>query len=419
MIVIVGAGITGLSIAYHLKKMDADFIIIEKEKEPGGLCRSIQSNNYIFDYTGHFLHGDSPYVTRMAIELVPDIMRIERQSYIYLDERFIPYPFQAHLHYLPIYNRIKSIIGYLYRKRRKPENLEGWILTNFGIGMAEKFFFPYNRKLWQYPLNAIVPDFLSPFVPTVNLAGSQKDLGYNVEFLYPAKGIGEFTAALALNLPIFHGEVKRVDEEEVHFEKGKVKFDYLINTVPLPELLKMLELPKEIPSVFESLKWNSVLAVNIGVKGELFGFQNKRGYKRKVNPSGFHWIYFPEGNFPFYRVGSFSNVSSDMAPEGHSSLWVEISYSGEKPDKKVIERTIDQLSSLGFFEKGSVDHILPVYIPYAYPVYTMRRENDLKVIKDYLSHYNIRLAGRFGGWKYTYMEESILEGKRIAEELCQ
>jgi len=57
-------------------------------------------------------------------------------------------------------------------------------------------------------------------------------------------------------------------------------------------------------------------------------------------------------------------------------------------------------------------------IPYAYPIYNKKRKNTLEEIKNLLKNYNVFLAGRFGKWEYSYMEESILEGRRIADLLC-
>jgi protoporphyrinogen oxidase len=129
-------------------------------------------------------------------------------------------------------------------------------------------------------------------------------------------------------------------------------------------------------------------------------------------------MYFPEKKYPFYRIGSLSNVSPELVPQGHSSVWVEISYREQPPDEGLVDFVIDSLSGLGLFKKDSVVHTSEVDIPYAYPIYNINREKAIGEIYDFLNNYNITLAGRFGRWEYSYMEESILEGKRIADLLC-
>lgn len=50
---IIGAGISGLTFANYA---DGDYLIIEKEKEVGGYCRTIKKKDYVWDYAGHFFH---------------------------------------------------------------------------------------------------------------------------------------------------------------------------------------------------------------------------------------------------------------------------------------------------------------------------------------------------------------------------
>ena len=420
MTVILGAGITGLSVAYHLKKKNQDFTIIEKEKTPGGLCRNINTDGFIFNYTGHFLHCRTKYVDELARKLVPGIKTIKRNSYIFLGEKMIPYPIQSNLNYLPFYSRLRASIGYYCRSKREPSNLKDWFISEFGSGLYDIFFSSYNHKLWQYPLEEISADFLTRYVPKYTSFSSEKSMGYNAEFLYPDKGIGELIVSLSRDIDVLHGEVKRIDNNYVYFDKGQIKYNNLISTIPLPELLNMFnvdESKNEIGKI--DLIWNSVLCINIGIKGEI-SLKNKK-YRlgnRDLGFANFHWIYFPEKKYPFYRIGSLSNVSSELVPPGHSSLWVEISYRKKTPDENIIDFVVDSLVKIGLFSKDAVIHISRENIPYAYPIYNKKRKNLLREIETFLDYYNVLLAGRFGKWEYSYMEESIMEGRRIADLLC-
>ena len=418
MIVILGAGITGLSVAYHLKKKNKDFIIIEKENVPGGLCRNVYTDGYIFNYTGHFLHCKTEYVRTLAKELIPDIKKIKRNSYIYTNKRIVPYPIQSNIRYLSLQSRVQSFLSYLFKPVKKPENLEEWFLCHFGREMHRIFFAPYNKKLWKYPLKEISPDFLSSYVPKRASHFSEEIGEYNSEFFYPEKGIGELISSMAEDVKISHGEVNRIDENFVCFEGERVKYETLVSTIPLPEFLKIFSVNKSGYTKNDGgLIWNSVLCINFGLKGS-FSFESSMK-KFSQNLSQFHWIYFPESEYPFYRIGSLSNVSSEMVPENHSSLWVEISYRNDKPDRSIVDKVINKLAQIGVLKEGTIDCISLLNIPYAYPIYNKDKEKILDGIKVFLDKYNIILAGRFGRWKYSYMEESILEGKKIAEELCR
>ncbi len=418
MIVILGAGVTGLSVAYHLKRNGKDFVIIEKEKVPGGLCRNININGYTFNYTGHFLHCKTSYVKNLARELVPDIKKIKRNSYIYLNKRLIPYPIQSNIRYLPFESRIKSNLSYFLRNKQEPRNLGEWFIYNFGRELYRIFFSPYNQKLWNYPLEKIPPDFLDNYIPKKSSRYSEEVGEYNAEFFYPEKGIGELISSLAENIKISHGEVKRVDENYVYSGGERVRYENLVATIPLPEFLRIFTVDENGYKINKGgLIWNSVLCINIGFKG---GFSFADSIKKvDKNSSKFHWIYFPEKKYPFYRVGSLSNVSSAVVPKDHSSLWAEISYRKEEPDRSIVDKVIKNLVQIGILKEKTVDCISLLNIPYAYPIYNKNRDKILNEINVFLNKYNILLAGRLGGWKYSYMEESILEGKEIAEKLCR
>jgi protoporphyrinogen oxidase len=418
LIVILGAGVSGLSVAYHLKKKNKDFIIIEKENVPGGLCRNISVDGYVFNYTGHFLHCKTEYVRNLAKKLVPDIKKTKRNSFIYLDKRIVPYPIQSNIRYLSLQSRIKSLLSSFFERGEEPENLEEWFVYNFGKELCRIFFSPYNQKLWNYPIKKISPDFLRCYVPRRSSLYSEKVGEYNAEFFYPEKGIGKLISSLAEDIKISQGKVNRVDEDYVYFGGKRVRFKNLVSTIALPEFLKIFSVNGKSYKINDgSLVWNSVFCINIGLKGN-FSFVNPT---KKINQSfsKFHWMYFPESKYPFYRIGSLSNVSSSMAPKNHSSLWVEISYRKNKPNRSIVDTVIKNLEQIGILKEETIECISLLDIPYAYPIYNMDRKRILEDIKAFLGKYNIILAGRFGGWKYSYMEESVLEGKEIAEELCR
>ncbi|MBW2182452.1 MAG: NAD(P)-binding protein, partial [Deltaproteobacteria bacterium] len=100
MILIIGAGLAGLSTAYHLGK--EEYEIYEKENEAGGLCRSFKKDGFTFDYTGHLLHLRNEYTKKLIEKLLPGKIKPHtRCASIYSKGVFTSYPFQANLHGLP------------------------------------------------------------------------------------------------------------------------------------------------------------------------------------------------------------------------------------------------------------------------------------------------------------------------------
>lgn len=100
MILIVGAGLAGLSAAYHLRGMP--YKILEREREVGGLCRSYIKDGFTFDYTGHLLHFRQTAIKALVERLLPGrLQRHARKSYVYSHDTYTEYPFQVNTHGLP------------------------------------------------------------------------------------------------------------------------------------------------------------------------------------------------------------------------------------------------------------------------------------------------------------------------------
>ena len=82
MILIVGAGLAGLSTAYHLSK--TPYRLYERETEVGGLCRSYRKDGFTFDYTGHLLHFRQPEIKALVERLLAGkLQKHSRKSFIY------------------------------------------------------------------------------------------------------------------------------------------------------------------------------------------------------------------------------------------------------------------------------------------------------------------------------------------------
>ena len=151
-ILILGAGLAGLSAAWHLQRLGIDCRIFEKEAEIGGLCHSKKINGFTFDCDGHLLHFKHNYTLQLIKKLLGrNLIRHKRRASIYSYGRFTRYPFQANLYGLP-----KSIVKdcllefiKIHRngsKTRRNTSFRHWIDKTFGKGIARHFMIPYNAN---------------------------------------------------------------------------------------------------------------------------------------------------------------------------------------------------------------------------------------------------------------------------------
>lgn len=427
-IVVVGAGLAGLSAAWHLQKRGVDSLVFEKEAEAGGLCRSKRVNGFTFDYDGHLLHFRHRYVFDLARSLLGDnLVKHERSAWIFSHGRYTRYPFQANLYGLPPRILKECLSGFIQAQSRartpSDMNFLAWIKRVFGKGIARHFMIPYNTKFWTVEPKTLTCEWLEGIVPVPSrsqiLEGAAEEsceqLGYNAHFWYPRKGgIQQFPAALARQIKNIwtRCEISGIDlsRKEIETVSGhREKFDYLVTTFPLPEMASKIKgLPRKIRAAFNQLKWNSVFNLNLGIEG--------------IDPERRHWVYYPQKNISFFRVGFPHHFSADVVPPHGRSLYAEVAYSPSKPVSKttMIPRILQDLEKAGVLFKGERIRAQDVNdIRYGYPIYDRNYKAARQKIIKFLADHGIMPCGRYGSWKYMSMEDAILDGRRVAEALTR
>lgn len=424
-IVIIGAGLTGISAAYHFEKKNFfNYTIIEKETDIGGLCGSITQDGYTFDYTGHLLHINDPYFKDIIESIVGfDAFNIiQRRSFIYSHNTYTPYPFQTNLAGLPTTVIAECLEGFIKRKtKRHHNNFIEWVDHQFGSGFAKHFFIPYQTKIFSYNPHAITASWTSRFVPTVSLEdiidgiqGIPKNTGYNAQFLYPKHGgilswVKTFAQSLC-NTIQKNSSVKFIDlkNKTITLSNEQIlHYDILISTMPLDNLLLLI---KERSNNFlhkaaDKLLCNSIMNINLGIKDR--------------NISDKHWIYYPETSFPFYRIGFPHNFSNSMTPKGCSSLYAEYSYLQKSHAwvRNNTKKTMSAIKKLYQLTDQDIETECIIPISHGYVIYDHWRERNIKKIHAHLAKENIYSIGRYGAWKYASMQEAVLDGKAIVEKL--
>ncbi|MFH2136931.1 MAG: FAD-dependent oxidoreductase [Candidatus Omnitrophota bacterium] len=421
-IVILGAGLTGLSTAYHLKNR---CFVYEQSVRAGGLVCSYYVDGFIFDCDGHLLHFKTVEAKKLIKKLLPGVLaEHERNTWIYSHNVYSKYPFQANTFGLPSSIIKNCVLGIAkiksQSKQKENESLKDWMEREFGPGITKHFMYPYNLKFWTVPPEELIPDWTKGYVPLVSVkevingafSAKTKPLGYNSRFWYPkAGGIDQLAQAFSRqlgNLKTRH-KASAIDlkKKEVYFKNGRsAQFTQLVSTIPLVELKELIknDLPGNVKKAFSGLRYISIFNLNLGID------------RAKISDK--HWIYFPEDKFCFFRVGFPMNFSENVTPKGKSSMYVEISYSDSKPLKKegITEIIRNDLIKAGIL--NSRDKILTSQIndiKYGYVLYDHNYKKNIKIIHDFLIKNDVYPAGRYGAWKYMSMEDSVLEGKMISE----
>jgi protoporphyrinogen oxidase len=432
MILIVGAGLAGLSTAYHLS--GTPYRLYEREMEVGGLCRSYRKDGFTFDYTGHLLHFRQPDIKALVERLLAGRLRQHsRKSFIYSHQTYTEYPFQVNTYGLPPHVIRECLMGFIATLTApsspvasKDRSFKQWIMDNLGEGMAKHFMLPFNEKLWRVSLDELTSDWVSWLVPKPELKDvisgalgiKDKAFGYNPSFQYPAAdGIRVLPesflpgiAGLEQGWELTEVDTKRRRAVFHHRASGEGRtehYDTLVSTIPVPELMRRcVDMPGHLKEGATGLRWVSVYNLNMAVGRE--------------QVSDKHWLYFPEPEYPFYRIGFPMNFSPVLGRSGCSSMYVEISH---RPTE---ERSLEQLlaSARTGMERAGIlrpdDEIVVADVKdlhYAYVYFDRHRARVLPAILTELERRGMYSIGRYGAWEHTSMEDAIGQGKRLAERL--
>jgi protoporphyrinogen oxidase len=467
--VIIGAGPTGLSAAYHL---DKDTLLLDKNSTIGGWCRSVEDKGFTFDYAGHIMFSNDAYVQKLYQILLGDNVHWQnREAWVYSKGVHTRYPFQGALYGLPPKVIKECIVGAMearYGSLKKPDtksdaannggavvckeitdccadgtvtlpatspsaralplekplpgNFEEFIYKVWGSGIAKHFAIPYNRKLWTVPLTDMETSWLGGRVPLPDieeiiegaLEPVGKPMGPNARFGYPLRG--GFQALVSGFLPHIKGTVE-LNADVVQVSPGerivaladgrRFHYDSLISTMPLPQLVKLIgdEAPAEVKEAARGLQHISVRCVNLGVARE------------KITDK--HWIYYPEDTI-FHRIFVQGNASPNCNPPGGFGLTCEISYSPWKPlpvdGQRLIDRCVADCIKVGLMNAD--DQLITanqVDMSYAYVVYDHARSTNVATIKAWLAEHDIVLSGRYSEWEYYNSDHAFLAGKKAAE----
>lgn len=415
---ILGGGLTGLSTAYHLQQAGhSDYLLVEQTSQPGGLCRSFYKDGFTFDCSGHLLHLHTAYGKKWVRALLPNnLRRVKRNAWVYTHDTYIPFPFQANLYALPEKQRRECADGLKDRPvYATPSTFKEWCLTSFGKGIYKHFFRPYNTKLWGLPPSRLTCDWCGPFIPRPSGPQLQQMLskkstrpwGYNTYFYYPVHGgCGALVEALAkrvLNLRL-NTRVTSIDltTKTARIGTQTVRFDYLVNTLALPQFLQLLKNTPALSRLASRLKPVSVLVYHLAVRG--------KGKK-------FSWIYFPDSKDPFFRVGQQSSFSPYNAPKGCRSFYVELPgiYA---PSRKLEKQIWNSLLQKGIITR--YDEKITAFwqkIPAAYALFDKKHTATVQKALCQLEELDCLCAGRYGRWEYSFMETSILQGRETAQKL--
>lgn len=440
MDVILGAGIGGLTCGYELSNNKRKCIIIEKAKNIGGLCQTLNFDGFRTDLGPHrFFSKNKELYSIMENLLKEDWVIVKRYTPQFIDNKYYDYPIKitqalknagfakgSKIGFSFLFQQVKNLVS-----KKEPSNFEEWVVSKFGRELAEFNMLNYTRKIWGIDCKDISVEWakqrikglsIPEIIKTALIKPKQRVATLVDEFYYPRYGIGMITDRFAESILknrgkiILNKEISLIEHNgkritKVRLGNKKIKVDHLISSIPIGELVRLMKAPKSIIESSKHLKYRDQIHVFLKIK------------KERVTNS--NWIYFPEKEIPFGRIMEPKNWTKEMAPKNHTSLLIEYFANKDddlwiKKDSEIANLTIGVLQNLKFLDKKEIIGYKIIRMEKAYPLWDINYKKYLKILFDYLSNFeNLFLIGRNGRFRYNNMDHSIETGLMAARSIIE
>lgn len=444
---ILGAGLAGLSCSYHLGHKNC--IIFERNDHAGGHISSHHRNGYVWDEGPHVSFTKHAYVQDLFAQSVKnDFLDYPVQVSNYFQGSWIPHPAQSNLYAVPEPFRSKSLNDFLASRhlaetQKAPLDYAEWLQQAFGETFADTFPTAYTRKYWTCNPRELTTDWVgqrvfSPDIDTVKNGyhtAPTTDTHYISTVRYPSHGgFISFAEKLCQDSNInYKHTISNIDFENrlIRFSNGKQhKYDKLINTLPLPELIRLAgNVPDNVKKAALTLCCSSLLLVNVTAN--------------HVAKKPYHWLYVYDEDKLSTRINHIELLSHNNAPAGKTGVQVEVYSSPYKPfpasHDDIAKIVVNELIKMGLIDQPESVHTH--YTPYANVIFNhprreaqntvfnwlenfglLREDDDLEPMTDWDKKNlqkagDLALAGRFGQWKYYWSDDCVMRGKELSKTI--
>ena len=433
-ILVVGAGVCGMTIAYKLVESGYDVTIIEKQAEIGGLAKTFKYNGFYFDSGPHRFFSTNKEVMQFLNEIFhDDLITAPMRSSVYFLGKYYDWPLSIRV-ILRLPLKILFMVfkdffhNFFRRKKVNPQNFREYIIQKYGKTLYELDFGPYTEKFTKLPNDLIHPDWAKA---GMNRAVIKEDIKMNslsdliktalkpkrkVFIYYPQNGISEFHNRLKefiiqrggkvlLNHKVvsFTVEHQRIVEAKLAPDNSSLRFETVVWTAPINEISNILCVKKN------DLTYLNIIIYNFCLKGQ--------------SRSDYQWIYYVDKDIIFNRLYNTVLFSRQCAPDGYYGLCVEVTCYEEDEiwgnPALIKSEVINALIKVGMIE--SKDEIINVYyekLDKAYPIYKTNYRRELKEnLDDLYEIANLIMAGRTGLFWYNNMDHSIENAFKVVESI--
>lgn len=424
---ILGAGLSGLSAAYHLGHEHS--VIYEAEDFTGGHIHSRYRDGFVWDDGPHISFTKDDYVKDLFESSVDgDYEVLQVQPANYFRGHWIDHPAQVNLYQVPEPLRTQCLESFLATRQdfdpgEEPKHYGEWLHRMYGPVFADTFPSAYTRKYWTTEPHNLDVDWIKSRMYTPDVeevkAGAVGPLSESKHYIttarYPSHGgYISYASELRRGARISHG--KRM--EAIDFDRRWLGFadgseaswsGALISSLPLPVLIAAASsVPDDVREAADLLRCTELLLVEVSADHPT---------QREEQ-----WLYVYDEDKYSTRINFTERLSPNNAPKGHSGVQVEVYGSRERPLPRardgVASAVTDELVEMGLVRgKDAVLRTDWRYVPWANVMFDLNRRAALEVVDSYLDRVGVHRIGRYGEWRYYWTDDCVLTGRRVAERV--
>lgn len=424
-VVIVGAGVAGLTAAYKLLEAGYNVTVVERDDAVGGLSRTYHEEEFAFDSGPHRFYTKNQEVIEFIEKVLgEEFLTMKMTSSVYILGKYYDWPLSMKVVLkLPIHIMISAgidMIGLIFKKPKQALTFKEQILQKYGKTLYRIDFDPYTHKFTKVPTEDIHADWAkagvnravidekikmdSIFAIVKNTLFAKKD---NITIMYPKYGISDFSEKLQAMIIEKGGKIilnakptkiekegKRVRSLSLSNEDSIQDIDHLIWTGSINEVSGLLGLKEK------ELEYLNIVTYNVKIKGT----------PRMED----QWIYYVDDDIVFNRLYNTVKFSPYKAPKGTYGLCVEVTCrEGSdiiKNPKQLYKRVLSDLKKVKLIEnREEVLGISHQILNQSYPIYKVDYRTELRKAFDDINDdvENLTLAGRNGLFWYNNMDHSI------------
>lgn len=457
-IVVLGGGISGLTVAWRLQELGFQAEVCEYQGFVGGLAGTVrpEDGRYCLDFGPHFfITQKQEIVERITDLLEDDIVSFQRSAQLYIQGRFLDYPLSAKnvLLNFPLpdaiasigtfaWAQIKSVVRYLINSDNEMVNFGDWATANFGSHLTRIFFRPYTEGFWKIPCENLAPEII-PTSTRLNFMKSLKMMFFRkvsgpaqslterelvLPLRYPTRGYGVIAETIADRVRKMGGiirnkarvvNVKSVDggsylvKVDQDGDEIELQADYVVSTIPIPNLVSIMspEAPQIVKDSADKLGYLSLIVLYV--------------VTTKKNLLNTSYVYYLDR--PYHRLAEMDKFCDSLFPAGENMLAVEYScHRGDKiwnmNEQDLLELALPHLDHDNILSRNDVDKLFVVRAGHAYPIRYFDFRDNLDTFLSYVSEQpNIDVLGRTGEYRYIdsdqCMERALVLADKIVDKL--